>query len=217
MDYQTPGVYIREVDSGPKPIASVATSNPGFLGLFEFKPTEDAVAITGDNGAAQLSGKVVPQLVDKQGKVVGDGGDAADALTKAFRLKPNQVKDVKKYFELHGATKSGAKAPKFEPGSKGRVKITWEEGSTEVADVIMDVQGKVVTENDQLVEELLNQLHESFALEAAQPKTAADVLEVYGYSFSGASGSAMRSEYSIPPMAVTNLSLIHISEPTRPY
>ena len=34
MDYQTPGVYIREVDSGPKPIASVATSVPGFLGLF---------------------------------------------------------------------------------------------------------------------------------------------------------------------------------------
>ncbi len=58
----------------------------------------------------------------------------------------------------------------------------------------MDVQGKVVTENDQLVEELLNQLHENFALEAAQPKTAADVLEVYGYSFSGSSGSAMRTE-----------------------
>ena len=42
MDYQTPGVYIREVDSGPKPIASVATSVPGFLGLFDFKPAEDA-------------------------------------------------------------------------------------------------------------------------------------------------------------------------------
>lgn len=204
MDYQTPGVYIREVDSGPKPIASVATSVPGFLGLFDFNPTEDAIAIAGSDGAKQLSGKVVPQLVDKEGKVVGDAGEASTAITTAFRFKRSQVKDVKRYLELHGAAKSGAKAPKFEPGSKGRVKITWEEASAEVADVIMDVKGKVVTENDQLVEELLNQLHDSFALETAAPKTASDVLEVYGYSFSGASGSAMRSEYSIPPMAITN-------------
>ena len=204
MDYQTPGVYIREVDSGPKPIASVATSVPGFLGLFDFNPTEDAVAIAGSDGAKQLSGKVVPQLVDKEGKVVGDAGEATAAITTAFRFKRSQVKDVKRYLELHGAAKSGAKAPKFEPGSKGRVKITWEEASAEVADVIMDVKGKVVTENDQLVEELLNQLHDSFALETAAPKTASDVLEVYGYNFSGASGSAMRSEYSIPPMAITN-------------
>ncbi len=204
MDYQTPGVYIREVDSGPKPIASVATSIPGFLGLFNFNPAVDAVAITGSNGAGQISGKVVPQLVDKEGKVVGDGDSATTALTRAFRLNRSAVKDVKKYMELHGAAKSGAKAPKFEPGSKGRVKITWEESSTEVADVIMDVKGKVVTENDQLVEELLNQLHESFSLERAEPKTASDVLEAYGYSFSGAEGTAMRSEYSIPPMAITN-------------
>ena len=123
MDYQTPGVYIREVDSGPKPIASVATSVPGFLGLFEFKPTEDAIAIEGSDGAKQLSGKVVPQLVDREGKVVGDGGEATTALTTAFRFKKSQVKDVKRYLELHGASKSGAKAPKFEPGAKGKVKI----------------------------------------------------------------------------------------------
>ena len=204
MDYQTPGVYVREVDSGPKPIASVATSIPGFLGLFNFNPSEDAVAITGSNGAAQISGKVVPQLVDKEGKVVGDGNSATTALTKAFRLNRNAVKDVKKYLELHGASKSGAKAPKFEPGAKGRVKISWEESSAEVADVIMDMKGKVVTENDQLVEELLNQLHETFSLERADPKTAADVLEAYGYSFGSAQGTAMRSEYSIPPMGITN-------------
>ena len=204
MDYQTPGVYIREVDSGPKPIASVATSIPGFLGLFDFKPSEDAVAIAGSDGARQISGKVIPQLVDKEGKVVGDGSEATSALTTAFRFQKSQVKDVKRYLELHGAARSGAKAPKFEPGSKGKVKISWEESSAEVADVIMDVKGKVVTENDQLVEELLNQLHDSFQLQTANPKTASDVLEVYGYSFSGAEGSAMRSEYSIPPMGITN-------------
>ena len=73
MEYHTPGVYIREVDSGAKPIASVATSIPGFLGMFEFKPGVDAIAITGSDGKRQIRGKVVPQLVDATGKVTGDG------------------------------------------------------------------------------------------------------------------------------------------------
>ena len=50
MEYHTPGVYIREVDSGPKPIASVSTSVPGFLGLFEYRPPHDAVAVTATDG-----------------------------------------------------------------------------------------------------------------------------------------------------------------------
>ena len=204
MEYHTPGVYIREVDSGPKPISSVATSIPGFLGLFPFDPTHDAVAITGGDGRRQIRGKVVPQLVDKSGKVTGDGAEATTALTQAFRFKPSQVKDVKKYLELHGAPKSGKSAPSFTKGSKGRVKISLGTASMEVAEVVMSVEGKVVTENDQLVEDLLNQLHESFPLTAPKPSTAADVLEVYGFSFTSAEGTALRSEYSIPPVAVTN-------------
>lgn len=204
MEYHTPGVYIREVDSGPKPIASVSTSTPGFLGLFPYNPAVDAVSITGSDGRRQLRGKVLPQLVDTRGKVQGDGAEATTALTQAFRLSSKDVKDVKAYFELHGAAKTGAKAPKFEPGTKGRVKISYESKSMEAPEVVLSVQGKVVTENDQLVEELLNQLHETFALEAAKPKTAADVLAVYGYEFKQAEGTALRSEYSVPPMAVTN-------------
>jgi phage tail sheath protein FI len=204
VDYQTPGVYIREVDSGPKPIASVSTSNPGFLGIFPFNPPQDAVAITGSDGAMQVQGKVVPQLVDANGAVKGDGNEATTALTQALRLQPKNVRDVKRYLELYGAPKSGAKAPRFEPGSKGRIKISYNEASVQVADVILDTAGKVITENDQLVEEMLNQLNDSFGLTAAQPKTAADVLAVYGYSFEGAEGTALRSEYSIPPMAITN-------------
>jgi phage tail sheath protein FI len=187
MEYHTPGVYIREVDSGPKPIASVSTSTPGFLGLFPFLPNPDAVAITGTDGRRQIRGKVIPQLVDTKGTVTGDADQATTALTTAFRLKTSQVKDVKAYFELHGAAKSGAKAPKFEPGTKGRVKISLGEKTLEVADVILDVQGKV-----------------TFSLTKAAPKTAADVLAVYGFEFKGAEGTALRSEYSVPPMAVTN-------------
>ena len=204
MEYHTPGVYIREVDSGPKPIASVATSIPGFIGLFEYAPAADAIAITGSDGTRQLRGKVMPQLVDSKGAITGDAAEATTALTQAFRLKRGQVKDVKAYLNLHGAAKSGAKAPKFEPGTKGRVKISLDAKSVEVADVVMDVKGKVVTDNDQLVEELLNTLDETFSLEKVEAKTAADVLAVYGFDFEGAEGTALRSEYSVPPMAVTN-------------
>jgi len=204
MEYHTPGVYIREVDSGPKPIQSVSTSTPGFLGVFQFNPTPDAIAITGSDGRRQIRGKVLPQLVDSKGQVTGDADQASTALTTAFRLKPSNVKDVKAYLELHGAPKAGAKAPKFEPGTKGRFKVSYAEKSVEVADVIIDVQGKVVTENDQLVEELLNQLKETFALQKASPKSASDVLAAYGFEFKGAEGTALRSEYSVPPMAVTN-------------
>ena len=74
MEYHTPGVYIREVDSGPKPIASVSTSTPGFLGMFQYTPGVDAVAITGTDGTRTVRGKVVPALVDTKGNVtVGVG------------------------------------------------------------------------------------------------------------------------------------------------
>ncbi|MFT4977988.1 MAG: hypothetical protein ACI8S6_003896, partial [Myxococcota bacterium] len=204
MEYHTPGVYIREVDSGPKPIASVATSIPGFIGLFPFKPEHDAISITGSDGRRQIRGKVIPQLVDTQGQIKGNADEAAAALTEAFRLRRGQVRDIKKYLELHGTPASGKNALKIEPGPKGKVNITASGQTVTVAEVIMDVTGKVVTENDQLVEDLLNQLHENLALSAPKPKTAGDVLAVYGYEFQGAQGTALRSEYSIPPVAVTN-------------
>jgi len=204
MEYHTPGVFIREVDSGPKPIASVSTSTPGFLGLFEFKAPNDAVAITGSNGKRQLRGKVMPQLVDEKGAIKGDANEATTALAQAFRLARKDVKDVKKYLELHGAPKAGPAAPKFEAGAKGKVKISWGEKSFEASETVVSVEGKVITETDTAVEDLLSGLHATFPLEKAAPKTAADVLGVYGFEVKGTEGTALRSEYSVPPVAVTN-------------
>ncbi len=206
MEYHTPGVYIREVDSGAKPIASVPTSVPGFIGLFPYKPPVDAIAITGSDGAKELAGKVVPQLMDEKGGVKGDAAAATTALTQAFQFKRSQIRDIKALFELHGAAKSGKGAPVFAPGKKGKVAITWEEQTLEVSETLVDVKGKVVSDSDQAVEDLLNAVFDTFALASrpAQPKTAADVLGVYGYEFKGARGAAMRSEYSVPPVAVTN-------------
>jgi len=84
------------------------------------------------------------------------------------------------------------------------VKLTWGEKSIELAEVNVSIEGKVVTDDDASVEKLLNSLHETFPLEKAAPKTAADVLGVYGYEVKGTEGTALRSEYSVPPVAVTN-------------
>ena len=200
MEYHTPGVYIREVDSGPKPISSVATSIPGFLGLFEFEPPTDAIALTGSDGTKTVTGKVIPQLVDSSGKVTGNAAEAVTALTQAFKLKRGQVRNVAKLLELNGHK------PTFGAGAKGMTKITVGKESVEVSADLLDTKGAVLTDDDIAVEQLLNDVNEQFAIGAPKPKAAKDLLEVYGYEFQGAKGTAMLSEYSVTPFAVTNKS-----------
>ncbi|MEC8277335.1 MAG: hypothetical protein VX026_06450, partial [Myxococcota bacterium] len=111
MDYQTPGVYIREVDSGPKPIASVATSIPGFIGLFDFTPPTDALEIKGSSGNQAITATIRPAIVDKQGNFKDNDTDSVQEFTENLGLGLGQVKDLGKYLELHGAPKSGKNAP----------------------------------------------------------------------------------------------------------
>jgi hypothetical protein len=206
MEYSTPGVFINEVDSGPKPIASVATSNPGFLGIFPFNPKIDAVAITGSDGQQQISGKVLPALVDKSGKVTGSGDAAVSALTASMNLRNKDVKDVSKYLDLYGVKVGGKDGASFKDEGKKGVKISFQ-GQTVVAPVgVIDTKGAVVTEDDAQLEELLSNLSSTFTLTKASPKNAGDILGVYGLDFESAEGTALQDVYSIPPMAVTNKS-----------
>ena len=201
MEYHTPGVYIREVDSGPRPIASVATSIPGFLGLFRHDPRVDAVAIQATDGARQIQGKVVPQLVDSRGLIHGESTDeAVMALAEAFKLRRTGIKDLKALLELSGHKSSIGKS------ESGQTKITVGKASIEVNPKVVDVEGKVVTDSEQLVEEMLNAVHAAFPIDKPRPKTAKDLLSIYGYEFQGAKGTSLMSEYSVPPFAVTNKS-----------
>lgn len=200
MEYHTPGVYIREVDSGAKPIASVATSVPGFLGLFKFEPPTDAIAISGQSGDKAVTGKVIPQLVDANGKIAGNTGAAVTALTEAFRLKRGSVRNVKTLMELNGHK------PTFAKGGKGKTKVTVGKDALEVDENLLDATGKVITEDDASVEELLNGIHATFALDKPMPKTAKDLLEVYGFDFQSARATSMMGEYSVAPFPVTNKS-----------
>lgn len=201
MEYHTPGVYIREVDSGPKPIASVSTSVPGFLGMFLFEPPTDAVSIAATDGTKTVTGKVIPQLVDTKGNVAAASPEeAVTALTQAFNLKKTSVRNVKSLLELNGHK------PMIGKGSAGMTKITIGKESVQVDEKILDAQGKVVTEDESAIEELLNTIHSTFAIDKPKPKTAKELLEVYGFDFQAAKGTAMLSEYSVAPFGVTNKS-----------
>ncbi|MEQ1503292.1 MAG: phage tail sheath C-terminal domain-containing protein [Myxococcota bacterium] len=201
MEYHTPGVYIREVDSGPRPIASVATSIPGFLGLFKHEPRVDAVAIAASDGTKQLQGKVVPQLVDTKGAIQGESADeAVTALTEAFRLKRTSVKDLKALLEMCGHKPSIGKS------QNGATKITVGKESVEVNAKVLDVEGKVISDTEMLVEEMLNTVHAAFPIDKPKPRAAKDLLGVYGYEFQGAKGTSLANEYSVPPFPVTNKS-----------
>ena len=45
-NYQTPGVYVEEIESGSKPIEAGATNIVGFLGVAEKGPVNQAVLVT---------------------------------------------------------------------------------------------------------------------------------------------------------------------------
>jgi phage tail sheath protein FI len=202
MEYHTPGVYINEVDSGAKPIASVATSIPGFLGLFQFNPPIDAIAITGTDGAKQITGKVPPKLVDKSGNVKGNAADAASELASALRLKSSSVKDVTKYLKLHGVPTGGKTGASFKKTGKG-VEVSYKGKTVVAAANVINESGAVLTKEASELDELLSSFTKTFEL-VASPKNAGDVLEAYGYSFDSAAESALQSEYSIAPVGVTN-------------
>ena len=201
MEYHTPGVYIREVDSGAKPIASVSTSIPGFLGLFKYEPTVDAVAIGGTDGTRAIRGKVVPALVDTKGNVTAaKTEEAVTAMTQAFGFKRSSVRNLKALLELNGHKATIA------AGDKGKTKISVGKTEVQVAETALNADGKVVTDDDAAVEDLLNTIHAQFAIDKPKPKAAKDLLAVYGYEFTSAEGTALLSEYSSSPFGVTNKS-----------
>jgi len=201
MDYQTPGVYVREVDSGPKPIAAAATSIPGFLGLFEYKPKVDAVAITGASDKEKVTAKLLPAVVDSKGLIpVNATVDAVAALNQQFNLRPGKLADLKALLELNGHKVQISK------GSEGKVKISDPKGATtvEVADTLLDTQGRVITKDEDAISSLFNQVNEVFYLDKPQPKKAADLLGAYGFSFESAEGTSLFDDYSVPPWPVHN-------------
>src|SRR6266542_2058706 len=57
-EYLSPGVYIQEVDSGPRPIEGVGTATAAFVGFAAGGPANTAVLVTNWNQYVSTFGKV---------------------------------------------------------------------------------------------------------------------------------------------------------------
>ena len=129
---------------------------------------------------SKYPGKVLPQLVDKSGKVQGDSQETFDALSESMGLKKKDVKDVAKFLDIFGATSSGKDGVKFTEEKGGKVKIAFQGQQVVAPRGVVDVKGAVLTDVDAQLEELLNNLTATFSLTMVQSKTAEDILGVYG-------------------------------------
>jgi phage tail sheath protein FI len=63
-EYLSPGVYVEEFESGPRPMSGVSTSIPGFLGLTERGPTKGLPQLV--TGMADFNRKYGSYLPRKQ-------------------------------------------------------------------------------------------------------------------------------------------------------
>lgn len=198
MEYQTPGVYIREVDSGPKPIAAAATSIPGFLGLFQFKPKVDAIAITGTVGDDVVSGKLLPAVVDTKG-VISNPEAAGAALREQFALRPGKLKNLKALLEMNGHKVQFSKAD----GGGTRI-ASGKDTAVEVSADVVSTAGVVTATDEKAIEAMFNKVSGTFPLEKPAPKNASDLLAAYGIEFRAAVGTSLFDDYSVSPWPVTN-------------
>ena len=104
-------------------------------------------------------------MVDKSGNFKGDANEGATQLTESLGFKPGNVKNVKKYLEIVSIPTSGKSGATFTKDDKKKTtKVTYKSQTVEVPQTVLDTQGKVVTEDDTAVEELLNNLHTTFEL-----------------------------------------------------
>ena len=129
-----------------------------------------------------ITGKVPPALVDNAGKITGDADEATAEITEAMGFKRFNVKDLKSYLKIYGVPLSGKTGVTFTQ-EKSNVKVTYKSKSVTVPENVLNVEGKVVSEDDAAVNDLLNSIHDTFQLSKASPKSADDVLKAFGYSF----------------------------------
>ncbi|MDO9712907.1 phage tail sheath C-terminal domain-containing protein [Paracraurococcus lichenis] len=78
-EYLAPGVYVEEIDTGPKPIEGVSTSTAGMIGLAERGPADVPILLTGTGDYARWFGGALDR------RAFGDNGHLPAAVEGFFR------------------------------------------------------------------------------------------------------------------------------------
>ena len=188
-NYQTPGVYIQELDSGSKPLEAAATSNAGFIGVvpisaFSEIRWEDAL------GQSQLKRLPATLVTDDKGKV-----SDMDALVEGLGLDKGGVTDLGKFAALFGQ-KSTIKTA----GDKTTVTIG--KASVELPAAEVDAKGKVLTRSRTRVASIIDELTTKASLTKYTPSSVADVVDAFGGRSLKVAGGLTR--FSVGPTKVTN-------------
>ncbi len=188
-NYQTPGVYIQEIESGSKPLESVSTSNAGFIGVIPISAFTE-VRWANAKGEAQLKRLAGDVAADEKAKV-----DDVNGLIDSLGLDPGDVHNINTFTALFG------QKPKITvKGDTTTVEIG--KGKFDVPATELDKQGNVLTRSRERVSSLIDELTTKGALAKYNPSTVGEVVSAFGGDEVKVAGGLTR--FAVGPTKVTN-------------
>ncbi len=188
-NYQTPGVYIQEIDSGAKPLEAAATSNAAFLGVIPVDGFSE-VSWSNSKGEAQLRRLPGDVITDAKAKVADVGG-----LISSLGLDSGDVKDLGKFGGLFGLK------PKVTiKGDQATVELG--KGKVDLSAADVDAKGRILVKDKTKVASIIDELTTKGALEKYSPSTVNEVVDAFGGD--EVSVKAGLTRFSVGPTKVTN-------------
>ncbi len=188
-NYQTPGVYIQEIDSGSKPLEAVSTSNAGFIGVIPISAFSE-IRWQDAKGEDQLKRLPSGLVADNKAKVAD-----LDTLIAGLGLQTSDVSDVNKFTGLFGA-----KAKVTTKGDKTTIEIG--KGKVEVEASEVDAKGQVLVRNKTRVASIIDEITAAGALAKYTPASVGEVVDAFGGRDVKVAGGLTR--FSVGPTKVTN-------------
>ncbi len=188
-NYQTPGVYIQEIESGSKPLEAVSTSNAGFVGVI---PISAFSEIRWANKKGEMQLKRLPEALVKDDKAKVD---AVDDLIAGLGLSKGDVTSLTDFAGLFGVK------PKVTiKGDTATIEVG--KAKMEVPAAQVDAKGNVLLKDKVKVASLIDELTTKGALTKYNPSSVADVVNAFGGQDVKVAGGLTR--FSVGPTKVTN-------------
>ena len=188
-NYQTPGVYIQELDSGSKPLEAVSTSNAGFIGVIPISAFSE-IRWANKKGEEQLKRLPESTVKDDKAKV-----EDVDGLIEGLGLSKSDIGNVGDFTALFGVK------PKVTvKGDVATIEVG--KGKVEAAATEVDKQGNILVKNKTRVASLIDEITSAGALAKYAPSSVPDVVQAFGGSDVKVAGGLTR--FSVGPTKVTN-------------
>ena len=188
-NYQTPGVYIQELESGSKPLEAVSTSNAGFIGVIPISAFSE-IRWNNKKGEEQL--KRLPETVVKDDKAKVDD---VDGLIVGLGLDKGDIGNLGDFTALFGVK------PKVTvKGDVATIEVGKAKVEASAADV--DAQGNVLTKNRTKIASLIDEITTKGSLAKYAPSSVPEVVKAFGGADVRVAGGLTR--FAVGPTKVTN-------------